>query len=146
MISQSPKRDALERIVNCFRTVLNCSLRETGYAHFEIDCSIINKAKGIARVQLMSGNKYSFTIARKDVPVSAPSSVIDGRRRLEDIVKCFRNVLVNGLVETGYAHFEIDCSIINKNKDIALVQLTSGTKYTFTIARQKELFANAQPH
>lgn len=62
-LQQSP----LEPVMDYVRDALIACLRETGHAHFEIDCAIINKEKDIVRIQLMLGTKYTFTISRKEI-------------------------------------------------------------------------------
>lgn len=67
MISSDIQQNPIDRIIDHVRAALVAGLLETGHAHFEIDCKLINKEKDIARIELMLGTKYSFTVSRQEV-------------------------------------------------------------------------------
>lgn len=126
----------IEKIVGHFRTALTRAVCETGYAHIEVDCSIIDHEKDIVRVVLMAGTKYAVTVSRKQI---AASSKIELTDQLEMMVTLFRAALIRSITETGYAHIEVDCSIINHEKGIVRVELTVGTKYSVTVSRKQRV-------
>jgi hypothetical protein len=69
--------DAVEDIVNEFRGAVIDSVIKTGYAHFEFDCSIINREKDIVRMELKAGTNYSRTVSRKELTSNLPETETD---------------------------------------------------------------------
>jgi len=136
MIPGNPQKQAneIEYILDRVRSALIRFIHETGYCHFEVDCSIINHEKDIVRVVLNAGTKLSVTVSRKQLGVINKSNPIDP---VEKIMTRFEEALIRSIVETGYGHFEVDCSIINHEKDIVRVELTAGTKYSVTVSRKQ---------
>jgi hypothetical protein len=61
----------------------------------------------------------------------------------EKLMDQLERTLIKCLLETGYAHIELECSMINREKDIVRVELTAGAKHSFTVSR-KEVLARAR--
>ena len=134
MIPGIHQQQAIQEIVAHFQAALIRAVCETGYAHIEVDCSIIDHEKDIVRVVLLAGTKHSVTVSRKQLAAHTKIELTD---RIERMVTLFRSALIRCITETGYAHIEVDCSIINPEKDIVRVVLMVGTKYSVTFSRKQ---------
>ena len=55
---------------------------------------------------------------------------------IEPIIDCVCDALVASLLETGQAHYKIDCGILPGDKDEVLVALHLGTKFSFRVSRK----------
>lgn len=148
MSSGIPQQRAteIEDIVDVFRAALVVCVTTTGYAHFEVNCSLINQVKDIVLVELMVGTKHSFTVLRRLQRARGNMRFPGGRIvvssipqqqavEIENTVDLFRAALILGVTETGYAHIDVDCSMTDHEKEIVRVVLLVGTKYSRTISR-----------
>jgi hypothetical protein len=131
------KPNPIELVIDSLRDALINCFCETGHAHFEIETALISKAKNIARVRLLLGTTYSFTVARKDVQ-ARPASRFKKQwtTPLEPVLNLVRKALIDCLLQTGQGHFEINCAVIDKQNDVVRVQVKLGTTYSYIIRRK----------